>query len=222
MAYYMFMDDMQIPIPPETITTKIPGRNESVNLLSGGEVNVIRSAGLTEISFDFMIPSSDYPFSDALLGTRSPSYYVDKLERLKTSRQPFQFIVVRMKPGGDMLPMTNVKVTLEEYSLKDDANEGFDMYVSVTMKMYKDWGAKRIEVKTDKDGNTIGEVKQTRSTNGHEIADTAKVREGNTLQQIVKKQFGNTNNLFAIAALNKIAVPAVLATGQLLRMKEGK
>lgn len=222
MAYYMFMDDMQIPIPPESIETTIPSRNETIDLLSAGEVNVIRSAGLTEISFDFMLPNSSYPFDESLLlRGRGAAYYVNKLEQLKARGRPFQFIIVRMKPNGSMLPMHNVKVTLEEYALKDDVEEGFDMMASVKLKQYKDWGAKKLEVKTDEQGNTTGEVKTTRSTNGKEVNNTATVKQGNTLQEIVKREFGNTNNLFAIAALNKVAVPAVLAAGQLMRLKKG-
>ena len=222
MAYYIFLDDMQVPVPPEKIQTNIPGRNETIQLLSAGEVNVIRIPGLTEIQFDMMLPNSSYPFDESLMFSgRGASYYVDKLEQLKTGGKPFQFIIVRMKPGGSMLPLTNIKVTLEEYTLTDDVEEGFDMMASVKLKQYKDWGAKKIEVKTDANGNTTGTVKSDRSTTGKTIADTAKVKQGNTLQQIVKKQFGNTNNIFAIGALNKIAVPAALTVGQILRMKKG-
>ena len=41
-----------------------------------------------------------------------------------------------------------------------------------------------------------------------------------TLQQLIKRELGNTNNLFAIAALNKIAVPGVLAVGQAILLKK--
>lgn len=51
-----------------------------------------------------------------------------------------------------MLAMTNMKCTLENYVIEEDADNGFDSYASVTLKQWKPWGAKRIEVKTDKDG----------------------------------------------------------------------
>ena len=87
------------------------------------------------------------------------------------------------------------------------------------MKQWKPWGAKRIEVKTDKDGTAKGSVKSDRPTDGKAVASTAKVPKGQTLQQIVKKQLGNTDNLFQIAALNKIAVPAILGVGQIVQLK---
>lgn len=220
MAYYMFMSDMQIPIPPETIDTKIPSKNETIDLLSAGEVNILKFPGLMEMSFDFMLPNTNYPFSDNLLGFRKANYYVSRLEKFKVTKQPFQFIIVRMKPNGSMLGMSNVKVTLEDYVIKDDAKEGFDQYASVQLKMWKDFGTKKLEVKTDKDGNTTGSVVSERATD--KVPETtAKAGVGQTLQHMVKSQFGNTDNLFAIAAVNKIAVPAILTAGQIYKMTKG-
>jgi len=220
MAYYMFMSDMQIPIPPETIDTKIPSKNETIDLLSAGEVNILKFPGLMEMSFDFMLPNTNYPFSDNLLGFRKANYYVSRLEKFKVTKQPFQFIIVRMKPNGFMLGMSNVKVTLEDYVIKDDAKEGFDQYASVQLKMWKDFGTKKLEVKTDKDGSTTGSVVSERATD--KVPETtAKAGVGQTLQHMVKSQFGNTDNLFAIAAVNKIAVPAILTAGQVYKMTKG-
>lgn len=220
MAYYMFMSDMQIPIPPETIDTKIPSKNETIDLLSAGEVNILKFPGLMEMSFDFMLPNTNYPFSDNLLGFRKANYYVSRLEKFKVTKQPFQFIIVRMKANGSMLGMSNVKVTLEDYVIKDDAKEGFDQYASVQLKMWKDFGTKKLEVKTDKDGNTTGSVVSERATD--KVPETtAKAGVGQTLQHMVKSQFGNTDNLFAIAAVNKIAVPAILTAGQVYKMTKG-
>lgn len=221
MAYHMFLDDMEIPIPPSKITTSIRDRDETIDLMTAGEVDLLRSPGLTEFAFEFLLPNSNYPFNESLLfRNMGANYYINKLERLKTSKEPFMFIVVRMKPNGSMLPMTTVKVTLKDYTITDDAEEGFDQVASVKLRRYKDFGTKKIEVKTDANGNTTGTVQGTRSTTGKTIASTGTATKGGTLQQMVKKTFGNTQNLFAIASLNKIAVPAVLAMGQVVKMKQ--
>lgn len=218
--YYFYMGTMQIPIPPKELTTTINGKNETMELLGKGEVNVIKPAGLTDIAFKFLLPNSDYPFNESLVfKSKKAKYYIDELEKLKTTKTIFQFIVVRMKPGGQMLAMTNMKCTLENYVIEEDADIGFDSYANVTLKQWKPWGAKRIEVKTDKDGTAKGSVKSDRPTDGKVAASTAKVSKGQTLQQIVKKQLGNTDNLFQIAALNKIAVPAILGVGQIVQLK---
>lgn len=138
-------------------------------------------------------------------------------------KRKFQFIVVRMKPNGEMLQMTNMKVTLEDYKIIEDAEEGFDAYADITLKQWKDYGTKKVTLQTDKNGNVTGTAEQNRAAGNKLPSATAKVSTKTTLQRLVKKEFGNTNNLFRIKALNKIAVPGVLAVGQVLQMhKKGE
>lgn len=218
--YYFYLGTMQIPIPPKEMTTTINGKNEVIELIGKGEVNIIKPAGLTEIAFKFLLPNSDYPFNQSMLfKSKKASYYLDQLEKLKKQKTPFQFIVVRMKPKGDMLSMTNIKVTLEDYTIDEDSDNGFDAYANIRLKQYKPWGAKRIEIKTDKNGVAKGTVTQSRSVEGKTTSESVKASKGATLRQIVKRELGNTDNLFKIAAVNKIAVPAVLAAGQIISLK---
>ena len=227
--YYIYLDTMQVPIPPSSLKTKIKNRNKTIDLLEKGEVNVIKSAGLTEISFRMMLPNSKYPFSQQIVkgmvasilgvGSGMAPDIIDTLESLKTAGQPFQFIVVRMKDSGSFINMMNVKVTLEEYSIEDNAAEGYDMYADITLKKYVDWGAKTLSVSTDSAGNNTGTVDPVRSIVGHSIPTKAfAIKAGETLMQGMKRTLGNPNNLFKIAALNKIAVPAVLAAGQVVKI----
>ncbi len=228
--YYMYMGTMQIPIPPPSLTTKIGSRNKTIELLEKGQVNVIRSPALTEISFRFMLPNSNYPFSQqvvrgmvaAVLGAsdgKAPSM-INELEQMKTSREPFQFIVVRLKDGGSFINMMNEKVTLESYSIEESADEGYDMYADVTLKSFKDYGAKRITVSTNSDGNKVGSVESTRPTTGHSIPTTTfSIKPGETLAQGCKRVLGSASHWSRLAALNKIAIPAVLTAGQVIGLQ---
>lgn len=216
----MFMGSMQIPIPSPAISLRVNGNNETVNLLNKGEVNIIKTAGLSDISFKIMLPNANYPFNESLIfKSKKAKYYLDALEKMKINRQPFQFIVVRMKPNGTMLQMTNMKCTLEDYQVDEDAEEGFDAFVDISLKQWRDYGTKKIKLETDSEGNVKGTVEQNRDTGGKVAAQTVKASQGTTLQRIVKEQFGNTNNVFAIASLNKVAVPAALTVGQVLKMR---
>ena len=209
--YYFFLNSMQIPIPPPSMTTSINGKNETIDLIGAGEVNIIKPPGLTDWSFKILLPNNDYPFNQSLImKSKKAEYYLDKLKRFKQEKKPIQFIVVRMSEKGDMLSMTNTKVTL-----------GIDCEVPIKLKQWKDWGSKKLAVETDEKGNVKGTVTSNRPSD-KVPNQMSKVKQGNTLQQIVKREFGNTNNLFAIASLNKVAVPAVLAVGQVIQLKEGK
>lgn len=218
--YYMYIDRMEIPIPPAEMTTTIAGKNETIDLIGKGEVNIIKPPGLTEVSFKFMLPNSNYPFNQStLFKGRKAKYYIDELKKLK-KKGVIQFIMVRMSPKGSMLGMNNMKCTLEDWNLEDSADEGFDMYANIKLKKWKDWGAKRIEVTTDENGKVTGTVQGDRPTTGKEVPKSVKSGFGATLQQVVRTQLGNPDNLFAIAALNKIAVPALLTYGQLIKLKD--
>lgn len=218
--YYMYLDRMEIPIPPPEMTTTVSGKNETIDLIGKGEVNILKPAGLTEVSFKFMLPNSNYPFNQStLFKGRKAKYYIDELKKLK-KKGVIQFIMVRMSPKGAMLAMTNMKATLEDWNIEEAAEEGLDMYANVKLKKWKDWGAKRIEVTTDENGKVTGTVQGDRPTTGKEVPKSVKSGFGATLQQVVRTQLGNPDNLFAIAALNKIAVPALLTYGQLIKLKD--
>ena len=218
--YYMYIDRMEIPIPPPEMTTTVSGKNETIDLIGKGEVNILKPAGLTEVSFKFMLPNSNYPFNQStLFKGRKAKYYIDELKKIK-KKGVIQFIMVRMSPKGSMLAMTNMKATLEDWSIEEAAEEGLDMYANVKLKKWKDWGAKRIEVTTDENGKVTGTVQGDRPTTGKEVPKSVKSGFGATLQQVVRTQLGNPDNLFAIAALNKIAVPALLTYGQLIKLKD--
>ncbi len=218
--YYMFIDDMQVPIPPASMQTKIRNRNKVVSLIGQGDINILKRAGLTEIEFKIMLPNSKYAFDKALI-YHPASYYLEKLESLKTGLNPFQFIMVRMKDDGSMLSMDNIKVSLEDYSINEDANEGYDMYANIVLKQYRDWGSKKLDVKTNSDGTKSATITQTRTAQAVSMPQSVIAKSGDTLQTICKKALGqvSTSYILGIKSLNKIAIPAVLAAGQIIKLK---
>lgn len=224
--YYMFLGTMQIPIPPETMRTRIKNRNKTISLVNRGEINILKTTGLTEITFKMLLPNANYPFNQSIIGkSYHAAYYIDQLEQLKLSSDPFQFIIVRMTDGGELLNMTNLKCTLEDYSLDEDAREGYDFYANVVLKEYREWGAKKIDIKTNANGEKVGTTEATRSTTGKaSTPDTVTAKSGDTLQSICKKYLGPmalnaAMGLPFIKKLNKIAIPAVLTAGQVIKMK---
>lgn len=56
------------------------------------------------------------------------------LENLKVNRSAFQFIVIRKFPNGKDIFNTNIKVALEEYTITDTTEEGFDTKVKIKHK----------------------------------------------------------------------------------------
>lgn len=62
MAYMVFMGALAIPTPPSKITTSIKNKNETITLIDGTEINPLKKGGLTEVSFEFLLPHQTYPY----------------------------------------------------------------------------------------------------------------------------------------------------------------
>lgn len=150
-GYSFFFGDVQLPVAPESLKMTINNQNETINLINDQEVNILRKAGLTDIEFEVLIPQFKYPFASYPNGFQDASYFLNVFEELKQSSKPFQFIVSRATPAGKLLFDTNIKVSLEEYTITEDASEGFDIKVSVTLKQYVEYSTKKVTIKITDD-----------------------------------------------------------------------
>lgn len=148
-GYSFFFGNVQLPVAPESMEMTINNQNTTINLINDQEINILKRAGLTDITFDLLIPQVRYPFASYPNGFKGASYFLDEFEKLKTSLEPFQFIVSRATPNGKLLFDTNIKVSLEEYTIKEDANEGFDLIVSISLKQYVDYSTKTVKIKIE-------------------------------------------------------------------------
>lgn len=129
MAYKMYLDGVLMPITPSKVKVKINNQNETLTLISGEEINILKAAGLTDVSFDLLLPQVPYPFTNG--GAQPADYYLSLFERLKTAKEPFQWILNREKPNGSRLFYTNLTVGMEDYQITDDAEEGFDTHAQL-------------------------------------------------------------------------------------------
>ena len=136
MSYACYLAGVQMPTPAK-LTVKIKNKNKTLILLNEGEINFLRTPGLTEIVVPFVFP---------MLTGRSPDYYLGTLERLKTSKEPTQFILVRCSPDGRTLYDTNMRVSVEDYNIVEDATKGLDVAVDVNLKQWRPYGTKTATV----------------------------------------------------------------------------
>lgn len=145
-GYYVYLDKCLLPIAPSRIICEYGSLNQSVQVIDGGEINILNDPKLTEVQLDFIIPQRDYPFKINSYANKSACYYTEYLQRLKELKKPFQFIVSRSRPDGRYLYSTNIKVSMEDYTLKEDADNGMDISAHVRLKQYRDHGIKRVKI----------------------------------------------------------------------------
>ena len=221
--YSMYIQDVLFPVTPGKISYKIGNNNKTITLINEGEVNLIKTPGLTEITIDeLLLPVyQKYPFTQYEHGFKTAKYYLDKLEKWKKSKKPVSFKMIKPEPVGtkgdfygfDFSKYTKQMligskgtvykyVTIEDYEIMEDAeNYGMDIAVKLTMKEYRQWGIKKLVVKKSQTLKQVAVKKKTRKTKS--TAKTYKVKKGDTLLNIAKKQLGNASRRKEIYKLNK-------------------
>ena len=147
-GYDFYLKDCQLPVSPEKLQIKINNANHTLTLINEGEINLLKTPGLTDNENECRIPQVKYPFAVYPSGFKGASYFLQCFEGLKTGKKPFQFIVSRTMPSGKALFSTNMKVSMEDYRLTEQAKDGFDVMVKIKLKQYRDYGTKTVRIKT--------------------------------------------------------------------------
>lgn len=223
MAYIMYLDGVALPVTPSKLEMKIKNQNKTINLINEGEINILKDAGLTEITFEVAIPHVKYPYAIYPSGFKTADFYLGKFEQLKTSKKPFQFICSRVSPSKKLLFDTNIKVSLEDYRIKEDASFGQELKVIIKLKQYKNYGTKLVNIKTQQQTAVqvaSATVQKSRPTENAPSLKTYTVKQGDTLWAIAKKCLGDGNRYTEIYNLNKnkISNPNLIYPGQVLTL----
>lgn len=221
MAYTMYLGGVLMPITPSKVKVKINNQNDTLTLINGEEINILKEPGLTDVSFDLLLPQVSYPFTNGR--AQSADYYLSLFERLKTSKQPFQFILNRSMPSRRRLFYTNLTVGMEDYQITDDAEEGFDITVTVSLKQYRHHGTKTVKVQpapTPAETPTATVEQPQRETSQAPQQTTYTVKSGDCLWNITKKYLGDGSRYNEIYNLNKdkITNPNLIYAGQVLTL----
>lgn len=241
--YYFYLGTMQLPVPPPKMTVKINNKNKTINLINEGEINILKTPGLQDISFDVLLPNQDYPFADysqtiggmaygllsqirigrqlsSLFGNPSfqpAEYFGEAVRVLKAGKIPVRLIITRMKPDFSMLFDTNLLVSVEACDMVEDAKNGFDLTCQLRLREYRPYGTKECEVTKDADGKEQVIVKQSRMTD-RATPENWKCTKEKSVFEAVKLASGGSLNWRSVANLNKIANPLGVSEGTVLRL----
>jgi len=195
MSYACYLAGVEMPTPAK-LTVKVKNKNKTLILLNEGEINFLRTPGLTELTVPFTFP--------ALTG-RGADYYLDILEQSKTSKKPTQFILARCSPDGRALFDTNIKVSVEDYSVVEDAAKGLDVAVDVSLKQWRSYGTKTVTVEQPAESGkppTVT-VEKERDASTAPTAKTYTVKKGDCLWAIAAKFYGDGSQYKKIQAASQ-------------------
>lgn len=224
-GYYFYLGGVILPVTPKSVQIAINGKNETTHLINEGEVNQIKMTGLTEISFECLLPNVKYPFAyypDNRF--RQAKFYLSKLNTLKQKRKPFVFKIFKIPPKDNQWYSgyyNKFDVTLENYEIEEDAQDlGFDVQVSIELKEYRSYGAQRLKKKkadtekkkkeTNKDTKpekkTVVKVEKDTARNRKEVENYYIVQKGDCLNIIAKKKLDDSSRWKELYELNKSVI----------------
>lgn len=220
-GYDFYLKKCLLPIAPEKLELKINNANSTLTLINEGEINILKTSELTDVEFECRIPQVKYPFATYKSGFKGASYFLDYFERLKVDKKPFQFIVSRTMPNGKVLFSTNMKVSLEDYKITEQAKDGFDLKVKIKLKQYRDYGTKTVSIKiaASKPKVTVEKPRAAETNPIPHTTQTYTVVRGDCLWNIAKRFYGNGAKYTIIYNANRGIIggnPNLIYPGQVL------
>jgi LysM repeat protein len=214
--YQFYLNDTLLPIAPAKLTTKINNSNTTIDLVSIGEVNILKDIGLRDFSFKILLPGKPYPFVATLDDFKLPIFYLAKLREYKQNKETVRLIILREMQTGAEIFNTNLLVSIEDYTVEEIAGEEGDAWVNLNLREYK----KPLIVMEEVQNNTeyVTEVIKEVQREEKPKATEHTVVSGDTLWSIAQRELNSGSRYIEIADLNGIKDPNRISVGQVLRL----
>lgn len=225
MSYSIYLNNILLPVTPPSVEIESEGKNDSIELIDGSEINVLKKPGLKTIRFECRLPQDDCPYAVYEKGFMPAQYYIDQFGKLQENKTPFQFILnrlVRSKYRGGIETSninssydTNIKVAIENMGQNEDADNGFDIILDMELREYVDYSTKTFEIKKEE----VVEIPPERPVDPPPPEVQTRiylVRGGDSLWAIAARELGDGSRYKEIASKNNIADPNRIQPGQSL------
>lgn len=213
--YVLTLGDITFPVAPKTINVKTTGQNQTINLINEGEVSIVKLPKLSDISFEVELPCDNRNYAIYENGFTNPYYYIKTLEMYVQNRQFVEFTILRKLPNNKVLYKSSFLVTIQEYNILDNFEQGFDTYVSINLKEYKRFLSTTVKSNVNGDNLEISTEnnRDTSNSPNPKVPTTYKVKTNDTLWEIAKKYYGDGSKYTLIANENSISNPNMLNVG---------
>jgi len=222
-GYHFFIGDLEMPYAPSKLKVTIGSNNQTVDLINGNQINILKNPKLTGIEFDVELPRGrQYAFANKLISSKT---YTEYFEKLMLNKSPTKLVITRPNPflkgstgiGGTIkdFESTVLTVSLEGYTLEESAENAYDIKVSLKFKEYISYGTvkKKIINTTSTTGSQSG--KTNTSSNKVTVETATKpvsqnksytVKSGDNLWNIARKFYGTGTKWKTIYNANKTII----------------
>ena len=218
--YDFYLNRILLPVAPAELQVKVKNQNRTVSLINFGEINILRKAGLLDIEFTCLIPQIEYPFAVYPGGFEPAAFFLDAFEELKEKQEPFQFIVSRVKPNGELLFDSNITASLEYHVVTENWEENsFDLEVEIVLKEFRHFGTKEAEIvdppeDAPQDAPYEAIIHEDRPPENPPKARSHTVNSGDSLWAIARHYLGDGNRWREIYNLNPQIAERNLGSGR--------
>ena len=154
---------VRLPVNPEKITITKPGNNKTEEIVSIGEINILREPKLSSCSINSFLPvNSNAPYVLTAAKFEAPQFYIDFFNKIMTDKKPARFII-----SGTLI---NMLVSIEKFDYTLTAGDD-DTYFTLDLKEYKKYSAKVVKIQTNTNTTTATTTGQQREKTGLAIGD---------------------------------------------------
>lgn len=211
----------RLPVNPGEIEVMEGGNGKVYEVAGLGEINVIKSPKLTEITLESFFPATKYPF---VVGSflREPEWYVHLINEWRETKRPIRFVFT----GGAV--DINMAVSIEKFDWKEVAGEEGDIQYKLSLKRYEFYAAKKVMVvKNQKQNGTSKGVAlqkgKPQRPDERQPPKTYTIASGDTLWKISKQFLGDGSRYKEIQRVNGLTDAQVkaLKPGTVLKMPDG-
>lgn len=191
---------IRIPVMPEKLTVKSPGKNESATVLKLGDVGIIRKKGLKEIAWSGLFPLHAAPYVTDRIQL-SPMTYVRDIEAFRLSEEPGRLSIYGTDLG------INMQVSIQSFEWEERAGEVGDIYYTISLRQWVDYSARTVDVQLYQ--SAAPAPRKTTKRGGSPAAQkTHTVVKGDCLWAIAQKYYNDGSKYPELYAKNKSTIDA--------------
>ena len=128
-----------LPVNPEELTLTKEGNNETTEIVSLGEINMLKDPKLASLEFDCFFPANkEASYVQTKGDFKGPNYYIDFIEKIRNSKKACRFIVSDTK--------INLLCAIETFNYGIQAGPSGEIYYKLGIKEYKPYTVKEVKV----------------------------------------------------------------------------
>ncbi len=184
---------INIPVLPEKVDISQGTNNQTIDIIGLGETVVIGDLSALTISFESVFPADKCDGKGI----------TEKVMAWMHSKKPVHLII----SGMDI----NMFCSIESFEYYEQGGDVGSIYYSISLKEYREVTFKQITVK--------GVQFQKPRIDNRVTPTTYKVKKGDSLYNVAKKELGSPEKWVGIASINKLKPPYSLNSNQIIKLK---